>query len=247
MSVYEMSLKERAKRLRRETLDLAVEINGGHLAPAFSIIEILVALNEVLKDHDRFILSKGHGCLSFYIMLRQKGFNPTISEHPDIQVEQGIECTTGSLGHGLPIGVGMAFAKKFKKEGERVYVLMSDGECQEGTTWESLLLASHHKLDNLTIIIDYNKLQALGRIDDILSLGNLNNKFTAFGCYASEVDGHCPPEIIEALEKNEVDKPKIIIAHTIKGKGLSFAENNPAWHNRLPEGKELKQAYRELE
>lgn len=247
MQTNEKYLKERARKLRRETLDLTVEINGGHLAPAFSIVEILVALDEVLKEHDKFILSKGHGCLSFYIMLRHKGFDPAISEHPDIQVEQGIECTTGSLGHGLPIGVGMAFAKKFKKEQGRVYVLMSDGECQEGTTWESLLLASHHKLDNLTIIVDHNKLQALGRIDEILSLGNLNNKFMAFGCYVLEVDGHCPQEIIEALEKKEVDKPKMIIAHTIKGKGLSFAENNPAWHNRLPEGEQLKQAYRELE
>ena len=246
MPINKVNLEERTKRLRKETLDLAIEISGGHLASAFSIVEILVALEIVLKEDDKFILSKGHGCLSFYIALRQRGFNPTISEHPDIQVEQGIECTTGSLGHGLPIGVGMAFAKKFKKEAGRVCVLMSDGECQEGTTWESLLLASHHKLDNLTIIIDHNKLQALGSIDGILSLGSLNDKFTAFGCYVLEVDGHCPPEIIKALEK-KVDKPKIIIAHTIKGKGLSFAENNPVWHNRLPEGEQLKYAYRELE
>ncbi len=241
-----MNFEERAKTIRRETLDLAMETGEEHLASAFSTVEILLALDEVLKEHDKFILSKGHGCLSFYIMLRQKGFNPTISGHPDIEVSQGIECTTGSLGHGLPIGVGMAFAKKFKKEEGRVYVLMSDGECQEGTTWESLSLASHHKLDNLTMIIDHNKLQALGRIDDILSLGDLNNKFAAFGCYVSEVDGHYPPEIIESLER-EVNKPKIIIAHTIKGKGLSFAENNPIWHNRLPEGEQLKQAYKELE
>lgn len=241
-----INLEEKAKSLRRKTLDLSVEINYGHLASAFSIVETLVALDEVLKEDDKFILSKGHGCLSFYVVLRQKGFNPAISEHPDIQVEQGIECTTGSLGHGLPIGVGMAVAKKFKKEQGRVYVLMSDGECQEGTTWESLLLASHYGLDNLTIIIDHNKLQALGRIDDILSLGNLSDKFTAFGCHVSEVDGHRPTEIIEALEK-KVDQPKIIIAHTIKGKGLSFAENNPVWHNRLPEGEQLVQAYRELE
>lgn len=245
MSVHEMNLEETAKRLRRETLDLAMEIEGGHLAPAFSMVEILVALETVLKKGDKFILSKGHGCLSFYIALRQRGFAPTISEHPDIQVEQGIECTTGSLGHGLPIGVGMAFAKKFKKEAGRVYVLMGDGECQEGTTWESMLLASHHALDNLTVIVDNNRLQALGRIDDILSLGNLNDKFSAFGGYVLEVDGHCFPEIIDALNK-EVNKPRVIIAHTIKGKGMSFAEDIPAWHTRLPDGEQLKQAYREL-
>ena len=245
MSVNKVNLEERAKRLRKETLDLAMEIECGHLAPAFSMVEILVALETVLNKDDKFILSKGHGCLSFYIALRQRGFAPIISEHPDIQVEQGIECTTGSLGHGLPIGVGMAFAKKFKKEAGTVYVLMGDGECQEGTTWESLLLASHHKLTNLTIIIDYNKLQALGSIEGILSLENLNDKFSAFGSYVLEVDGHCFPEIIDALNK-EVNKPRVIIAHTIKGKGMSFAENIPGWHTRLPEGEQLKQAYREL-
>ena len=210
MSSHDLNFEKRAKRLRRETFDLAIEHNAGHLASAFSIIEILIALDEVLKEHDKFILSKGHGCLSFYIALRHKGFNPIISEHPDIQVEQGIECTTGSLGHGLPIGLGMAFAKKFKKDDGRIYVLMSDGECQEGTTWESLLLASHHKLDNLVSIVDHNKLQALGRIEEILSLGNLMDKFTAFGCDVSEVDGHSPTEIIKALEKeNETLKKRI--------------------------------------
>jgi len=241
-----MDLEERAKIIRRETLDLAVEINGGHVAPAFSMIEILVALEEVLEGSDRFILSKGHGCLSFFISLRNMGFNPTISEHPDIEVGQGIECTTGSLGHGFPISLGMAFAKKFKKEPGKIYVVMGDGECQEGTTWESMLLASHHVLDNLTVIVDYNKLQALGRIEDILSLESLNEKFTAFGGYVIEVDGHCIPEIIDAFKK-EVNKPKVVIAHTVKGKGMSFAEDSPGWHTRLPEGEQLKQAYRELE
>ena len=241
-----MDLRERAKKIRKETLDLAVEIGGGHLAPAFSMVEILVALDSVLQKQDRFILSKGHGCLSFYIFLRQRGYNPTISEHPDIEIDQGVECTTGSLGHGLPIGVGMAFARKFKKEDGTIYVLMSDGECQEGTTWESLLLASHHKLDNLRIIIDHNKLQALDRIETILSLADLKNKFMAFNCDVTEVDGHMPEKIIEALQKKS-NKPGIIIAHTVKGKGMSFAENDPIWHNRLPAGEQLKQAYRELE
>lgn len=246
MPIDENHLKERAKRLRKETLDLAMEHRAGHIASSFSIIEILVALNEVLDKQDKFILSKGHGCLSFYAALYQKGLKPTFSEHPDIEVDQGIECTTGSLGHGLPIGLGMAFARKFEKEAGRIYVLMSDGECQEGTTWESLLLASHYKLDNLTVIIDHNKLQALGRIEEILSLAKLGDKFRAFGCEVAEVDGHSIPEIIGELEK-KTDRPKIIIAHTVKGKGMSFAENDPVWHNRLPTEEQLQQAYREME
>ena len=245
MPINETNLEDRARRLRKETLDLAMEHRAGHIASSFSVIEILIALDEVLNERDKFILSKGHGCLSFYINLRHKGLNPTFSEHPDIEVDQGIECTTGSLGHGLPIGLGMAFARKFKQEGGIIYVLISDGECQEGTTWESLLLASHHKLDNLTVIVDKNKLQALGETEKILSLGDLGDKFRAFGCDVVEVDGHSIPEIVGGLEK-KTSKPRIIIAHTVKGKGLSFAENNPVWHSRLPTDEQLQQAYKEL-
>lgn len=245
MTKYVKWLWEHKKQLRRESLDLAIESGNGHLASAFSIVEILIALEETLKERDRFILSKGHGCLSFYASLRHRGFNPTVSGHPDIQVSEGIECTTGSLGHGLPIGVGMALAKKFKAEEGNIYVLMGDGEMQEGTTWESLLLASHHKLDNLTVIVDYNRLQGMGRIDDILSLGNLPDKLEAFGCFVLEADGHNLEEIAFALWPT-AKKPKVIIAHTVKGMGVSFMQDNPIWHNRLPEGEQLVQAYKEL-
>jgi len=238
-------LLRQKKQIRMEALDLAIESGNGHLASAFSIVEILIALEETLKERDRFILSKGHGCLSFYVWLRRRGFNPTISGHPDIQTSEGIECTTGSLGHGLPIGVGMAFAKKLKAEEGNIYVLMGDGEMQEGTTWESLLLASHHKLDNLTVIVDCNGLQSLGKTDDILSLGNLPDKLTAFGCFVVEADGHNVEDIGLALRYITL-KPKVIIAHTTKGKGISFMEDNPVWHNRLPEGEQLVKAYKEL-
>lgn len=243
-----MVLEEKARMIRRETLALAMSTKHAHIAPAFSIVEILVALyEEVLKNDDKFILSKGHGCLSLYIILRQHGLNPTISGHPDLESAQGIECTTGSLGHGLPIGTGMALARKLKNKEGNIYVLMSDGECQEGTTWESMLIASHHKLDNLTIIVDYNKMQSLGKIEDILSLDSLKEKFEAFGCNVIEIDGHCIPEIVSALTERPCGKPRVIITHTTKGKGVSFMENKPEWHNRLPNPEELKVAYKDLE
>lgn len=240
-------LEDQAKAIRRETIDLAIKHNLTHIAPAFSIVEILVALyEEVLKKNDKFILSKGHGCLSLYTVLRKKGFNPTISGHPDIECDQGIECTTGSLGHGLPMGTGMALARKLKNKPGDIYVLMSDGECQAGTTWESILIASHHKLSNLTCVIDYNKLQSLGRVKDILSLASLREKFEAFDCYVIEIDGHNFTEIISALKEKSPTQPKAVIAHTTKGRGVSFMENKPEWHNRLPNPEELKVAYEEL-
>lgn len=241
------NLQEKAKELRRNTFSLAVEHNDPHIASAFSIIEILIGLyEEILKPQDRFILSKGHGCFSFYAILREKGYNPKISGHPDRDPKNGICCTTGSLGHGFPIGVGMALAKKVKKEDGKIYVLIGDGECQEGTIWESSKIACHHKLNNLTVIMDHNKLQALDKIENILSLGNLKNKFEAFGWYVSEIDGHNLKEIISALEKNAARQPHMIIAHTIKGKGLSFMENDPKWQSRFPNPDELKKAYEEI-
>ncbi len=190
--------------------------------------------------------------LVILILLREKGFNPKISGHPDIDLENNISCTTGSLGHGLPIGVGMALARKFKNQQGRIFVLMGDGECEEGTTWESLLIASHHKLDNLIIIIDYNKLQALQKIQEVSSLDNLKIKFESFGCYVTEVEGHDISNIINALEKQNIenqtlDKPYVILAHTIKGKGISFMENDPKWHGRRPILERVKSAYGELE
>ena len=200
-----------------------------------------------MKDKDEFILSKGHACYPLYILLRGKGYNPKISGHPDIDKKNGISCTTGSLGHGLPIGVGMALARKLLNKDGRVYVLIGDGEIQEGTTWESSLIASHHKLDNLTVIIDHNKLQALGSIADIVSLGSLKNKFKEFGYNILEIDGHSFPEIIQALKEKSLEKPQMIIAHTVKGKGVSFMENNAKWHARKAVLDEVKEAYKELE
>jgi len=237
----------KARELRKSGLDLALKEGEAHLGGSFSEIEILISLyNLILKKEDKFILSKGHACTPLYILLKEKGFNPKRSGHPDIDPANGISCTTGSLGHGLPIGVGMALArKKIKKDGQ-IYVLMGDGECQEGTTWESALFASHHKLENLTVIVDNNKLQALGKIEEIVSLGNLAEKFRAFGWQTNEIEGHNYDEIIPILRQESYGVPRMIIARTIKGKGVSYMENDPKWHTRLPTEKELKQAHEEL-
>jgi transketolase len=241
-------LETKAKGLRRRVLDLAMETKEAHLGGSFSAIELMISLYDVvLKQEDKFILSKGHCCYPLYILLRERGYNPRIATHPDMDIENGINCTTGSLGHGLPLGVGMALARKnFKKKDGGIYVLMGDGECEEGTTWESMLIASHYKLDNLAIIVDRNKLQALDETEKIISLGDLEKKFSAFGGYASNINGHSFPEILTALQKKIYDKPHVIIANTIKGKGVRFMENDPKWHTRLPTKEELKQAYEEL-
>jgi len=242
-------LEKKAKDIRKDVLELSLKYKDGHIAPAFSVIEILTVLyNEILNKDDKIILSKGHGCLSLYASLMDKGLNPKISGHPDVDVKQGIHCTTGSLGHGLPIGVGMAFARKFKKEKGHIFVIMGDGECQEGTIWESLNLARKYRLDNLTIIIDYNKLQALTTIKEVMSETNLRAKFEAFGCQVMEINGHNFNELLDNLSTTKIKKniPRVVIADTIKGKGLSFMENKPEWHSRIPQGKLLEQAYEEL-
>lgn len=242
-------LEQTAKQVRKKVLDLSSEYQDGHIASSFSQIEILVALYDgVMGKDDRFILSKGHGCLSFYEMLRRKGFNPKISGHPDIEPDQGIVCTTGSLGHGLPIGVGMAFAKKFLGKPGHVFVLVGDGECQEGTIWESLNLARKFKLDNLTIIVDHNKLQALASVEDIMDETNLKAKAESFGCNVFEVEGHDFAALLESLSKNAIKRgtPRAVIAHTVKGKGLSFMEGRPVWHSRMIDSELIDQAYEEL-
>ncbi|MDO8517082.1 MAG: 1-deoxy-D-xylulose-5-phosphate synthase N-terminal domain-containing protein [Nanoarchaeota archaeon] len=254
------NLKEKAKELRKKVLDLSKIHGDAHLGGSFSEIEILISLFEDnLKKEDKFILSKGHCPYPLYILLKEKSHNPNILAHPDLDEKNGIYATTGSLGHGFPIGVGMALARKLKKQEGRIYVLIGDGECQEGTTWESADIASYHKLDNLCVIIDHNKLQALDKIKEVSPM-NLSEKFKAFGWHVAEIDGHNFSEINNSFKKNVLDnvldysanpktnliKPYLIIAHTIKGKGISYMENNPKWHARFPNEDELKKAYNEL-
>ena len=185
-------LIKKAKKLRQETFLMFIKKDEAHLGGSFSMIETLIALYElIMKKNDKFILSKAHASFPLCILLKQKGLNPKMSTHLEIDEKNGINCTTGSLGHGLPIATGMAFAKKKLKKPGKIYVMISDGECQEGTTWESLLIASKHKLDNLIVLIDYNKIQALSRLRDALPLSNLSSKFKAFNWECLEVkDGH---------------------------------------------------------
>ncbi len=266
-----LNLQTKAKELRKAILKTICKGVGGHIPASLSIVEILTALyyNNILNftpkktddpQRDRFILSKGHACVALYAVLADKGFfdkgylntfgrrGSILGGHPDMHKIPGIEASTGALGHGFPFGVGIALAGKWDKKNYRVFVLLGDGECQEGSVWEAALFAPQHKLDNLTVIIDYNKLQAMDRLDKIISLDPLFDKWKAFGWEVREVDGHDISELTEILKSVPFvsGKPNLIIAHTIKGKGVSFMENVPIWHFRLPNIEEREKICREL-
>ncbi len=235
-------LTERALKLRKKTFNTFIEKGEAHLGGSFSMIEILLATYDlILKKKDKFILSKAHASFPLCILLRENGLKTQIKTHLEIDEKNGINCTTGSLGHGLPIATGMAFARKKLKKDGKIFVMISDGECQEGTTWESLLIASKHKLDNLVIIVDYNKLQALSKLEDALPLNNLSKKFKAFNCNCIEIkNGHNFKSILKGFKKiKKNNKPNVLIAHTIKGKGIKEFENDPIWHARQLKGEEI--------
>lgn len=235
------NLKRKALALRQKTFLAFIEKGEAHLGGSFSMIETLITLFEkVLKKNDKFILSKAHASFPFCILLKEKGLNPRIKTHLEIDEKNGINCTTGSLGHGLPISAGMAFARKILKINGRIFVMISDGECQEGTTWETLLIASKHKLDNLVILVDYNKIQALSKLQDALPLGNLLKKFKSFNCDCIEIKkGHSFNDLIKGFKKLKYSgKPNVVILHTIKGKGIKEFENDPVWHARQLKGEE---------
>jgi len=241
-------LYKKSKSLRRETVDLMMENNGSHFGGSLSIIELLISLYDIiLKPEDKFILSKGHACFPLYVLLRKAGYNPKILAHPDIDIKNGIYATTGSLGHGICLGIGMAKAKKIKGEKGKIYVLAGDGEAQEGTTWESLLRAPLWDLDNLVVCFDFNGIQGSGMVDEIMPVKrNLKAVAKTSGWSVSEIDGHNYKQIIPALRKKDYRKPRLIIANTIKGKGISFMKNDPIWHSKVPTQEELKQIYKEL-
>ncbi len=243
-------LKKKAKKLRQNTFLEFIKKGEAHLGGSFSMIEILISLYEsVMKKNDKFILSKAHSSFPLCIYLRSKGLKPKLTTHLEIDIKNGINCTTGSLGHGLPIATGMAFARKKIKKSGKIYVLMSDGECQEGTTWESFLIASKHKLDNLIVLIDYNKIQALTSLDDALPLDNLSKKIKSFNWDCLNVkNGHSFNSIINSLnKKKKKNKPVAIIFNTIKGKGIKAFENDPVWHARKLQGQDIYIGKKELE
>jgi transketolase len=224
---------------------VAHKAEAAHIGCALSALDIIVALYyRVMKKNDIFVLSKGHGALALYGVLENKGLLPKehldhffedgsiLPSHPILKPEYGISATTGSLGHGLPQSVGMALANKIDKNHESVYAVIGDGECDEGSNWEAFLFAAHHRLDNLTVIIDYNKLQCFGKTNEVMNLEPLAEKFKAFNWQVREVDGHDFSQILAALENCGQDgKPAVIIAHTVKGKGVNFMENTNEWHS----------------
>ena len=242
-------LISKAKKLRQDTFNAFIEHGEAHLGGSFSMIEMLIALYElVLREEDKFILSKAHASFPLCLLLKEKGYSPRMTTHLEFDPANGINCTTGSLGHGLPIGIGMAMARKRLGHPGRIFVMISDGECQEGTTWESLLIGARQKLDNLVLLVDYNKIQALTTLEEGLPLHDLAAKIKAFNWDCREInDGHSFEELIPIFqEKNAEFKPKTILVHTVKGRGIKAFENDPAWHARKVKGQELEIGKKEL-
>lgn len=263
-------LRAKAQELRKLIFKTICNAGGGHLPTCLSMTDLLAVLYyEVLhvdpKDpkapgRDRFILSKGHGGVALYAILADKGFfdvehlsthgkkGTILGGHPDMHKVPGIEASTGALGHGLPFGVGIALAAKKDHASYRTFVVTGDGECQEGSIWEAALFAAQAKLDNLTVIIDHNKLQAMGKLDEIVGLESFSEKWRAFGWEVAEVDGHDMDALRTVFKKLPLapGKPNCIIAHTVKGRGISFMENVPIWHYRQPKPEEMRLACEEL-
>lgn len=250
--------QSKIKSIRINILKKIFETQSSHIGSCFSIVEILYVLYFLqLKKKDTFILSKGHAALALYSTLLEKkiidkkifntfGKNKTkLMSHVSHKVD-GIEFSTGSLGHGLPYATGKALGAKLNNLNSNVYVLVSDGELNEGTTWESILFASHHKLDNLYIIIDYNKIQSLDFINKVIRIENLENKFKSFNCFVVKIDGHNVNKIFKSLNCKKNKMPKIIIANTIKGKGVDFMQNKVLWHYRNPNKIEYEKALNQL-
>ncbi|HEX3677783.1 MAG TPA: transketolase, partial [Sphingomicrobium sp.] len=264
------STEELALRIRCRAVEMVTRAKASHIGSALSIADIIAVLyGRTLRldpaapndpERDRFILSKGHACVALYAALAERGFidaalletygsdGSSLMAHISHKVP-GAEFSTGALGHGLPFGTGKALAAKRQAKDWRTIVLTSDGEWDEGSNWEAALFAAHHKLDNLLCIIDYNKLQSLTSIDATLRLEPLHSKFDAFGWAVQEVDGHDHDALSNALEAGSwpSGKPAMLIAHTIKGKGVSFMENRVEWHYRNPTPELLIQALAEIE
>ena len=259
-----------AKELRKNIVEMIYRAKSGHPGGSLSIADILSVLywkemnvdpiNPKSENRDRLVLSKGHAAPALYAALIEKGYVskdliPTLRKwhsplqvHPDMKKLNGVEMSTGSLGQGLSVGNGMALSSKIFKNDYRVYVILGDGELQEGQVWEAAMTAAHYKLDNLVAIIDYNNLQIDGKVSDVMGVLPITDKFKSFNWNVIEIDGHSYEEIIEALNeaRNLKGKPTAIIANTIKGKGISFMENNGAFHGAAPNDEQYKQAMEEL-
>ncbi len=260
-----------ASRVRQHALRMVRHANASHIGTCLSMTDLLAVLyGEVLRvdpahpdapDRDRFLLSKGHGAAALYAVLAERGFFPPghldtycddgseLAGHVTSFKVPGIELSTGSLGHALPVGTGMALVAKRGKLPYRVFVLLSDGELDEGSNWEAALFAAHHRLDNLVVVVDHNKIQGFGDVADVIGLAPLADKWRSFCWSVREIDGHDHGEIGDALANLPLDpgKPSCIIAHTVKGKGVSFMEDRLLWHYKSPDDDQLAEALRELE
>lgn len=269
--------QDRCRRYRRRILEISRQVPAAHVAPAFSCLEIVDVLhNEVMRDQDIFIMSKGHGCLAQYVVTEavegnRRGSIPTeeldrycrpegkLGAHPDYRPEFGIHASTGSLGHGLGIAVGQAYAERLKQSDARVYVLLSDGECQEGSTWEAVMVAANLRLDNLFVIVDHNDWGGMERLSDAFpALSPLENKFRAFGWgnVGTVADGHSAVELRASIDHvmtwplsgpRGLAGPRALVCKTVKGKGVSYMEDGqPLWHYRSPDDEEYEQALKEI-
>ena len=263
-------LQKYANRIRQGVIKAVYSAKSGHPGGSLSIAEILAVLyfnqmnidekNPKAKGRDRLVLSKGHTAPALYSALALRGFfdmdelsnfrniNSNLQGHPDMKNIPGVDASTGSLGQGLSIANGMALGSKQDSEGVRVYCICGDGEIQEGQIWEATMTASHYKLDNLCLIIDNNNLQIDGKVNEVMSVYPIDEKFKSFGFETINVDGHNIQELISAFEqaKKVKGKPTAIIANTIKGKGVSFMENEASWHGKAPNEEQYKQAMQEL-
>jgi transketolase len=252
---HSTGLDARSKELRHRMLKVLGTSGRGHLPSAFSVTEVLrVLYDEVLrfdpkqphwKERDRLILSKGHGCIALYVFLAEKGFFPEselwqfckldgmLGGHPEHKVP-GVEASTGSLGHGLPIGIGFALNARYERSPHRTFVIIGDGESDEGSVWEAALCAGKHRLDNLVVLVDYNKCQSYGYTKDVQNLEPLADKWRSFGFNVREIDGHDLSQVRDALQHLPISpgKPSVIICHTVKGKGIRPIECNFLWHHK---------------
>ena len=259
-----------AKKIRKKLVLISHEAKTPHLGSSLSCVDIIVALywdilnvdpkNPSDPNRDRLIFSKGHAATTLYVALQMRDFfskqilddyakpGAILPEHPVYKSVPGIESTSGSLGHGLPIGLGIALAGKIQKRTFKTVVIVSDGECNEGSIWEAAMLAPAQKLNNLFLIVDFNKWQATGRSEEITSISSLKDKFSAFGWNTIEIDGHSIQSICESFDsKVDNTSPTAIIAHTVKGKGVSFMEDDNNWHYRIPTKEEVEKSNEEID
>lgn len=264
----EENLEQKAKQIRADILKMLYTCQSGHPGGSLSCVEMLMALyykvanidpsNPKMENRDRIVLSKGHACPALYAILADKGYFPRedlwtlrqlnshLQGHPDMMKTPGVDANTGSLGQGVSIAMGMAIAAKYKKADYKVYAIIGDGEVQEGLVWESAMAAAHYKLDNFVVMLDHNGLQIDGSNDQVMSIGNIMAKFQAFGFECIQVDGHDLDAIVKALQAPVSGKPKFICCETVKGKGVSFMENNFGWHGKAPSEDQYNAAIKEL-